>query len=93
MSWVLGSAAISEGQHRRQKKSMNQGTEVGSCLVGSVQGKHPAANLAGKYGHEGEDCKVLARGVGRGQITMGHEYQSQEFVLYLVGSRGAIEGF
>ena len=54
--------------------------------MGSVQGNHPESNLAGKYGHEGEYCKVLAGGVGRGQITKGHEYHSQEFVLYLVGN-------
>lgn len=28
----------------------------------------------------------LERGGGRGQITKGHEYQSKEFVLYLVGN-------
>lgn len=51
-----------------------------------MQGNHPEPNLAGKYGHEGEYCEVLERGLGRGQITKGHEYQSQEFVLYLVGN-------
>lgn len=30
------------------EEEYDQGTEVGSCLVGSVQGKHPEANLAGK---------------------------------------------
>lgn len=35
----------------------------------------------------------MERGVGRGQITKGHEYQSQEFVLYLVGNGEPLKGF
>lgn len=72
---------------RRQKHRMSQRTELGSCWVGSVQGNPPESNLAGKDGHGGEYYwEGLERGVGRGQITKGHDYQSQEFVLYLGGS-------
>lgn len=42
--------------------------------------------MFGKCEHEGEEWEGLERGVGRGQITKGHEHQSKEFVLYLVGN-------
>lgn len=35
----------------------------------------------------------MERGGGRGQVTKGHEYRSQEFVLYLVCSGEPLKVF
>lgn len=58
-----------------------------------MQGNPPESNLAGKDGHGGEYYwEGLERGVGRGQITKGHDYQSGVCTVFRK-QWGTIEGF
>jgi hypothetical protein len=77
--------AIPEGECLRQRKNMNEYIEMGNHWVGSVQGTTLSpvwlANMNVK-----RVTGRLGERLGRGQITKGHEHQSKEFVLYLVGN-------